>query len=98
LREVLTQLLFAPTSTDENRSPSVSSRASSPSNPPVLCESSKPADCYYALPPADRIATLAFMCNIAVSSKAIHSHMEGCEEQLTALRKEKIEVNRLKKQ
>jgi hypothetical protein len=38
------------------------------------------------------------MCNLAISSKAIHGHMEFCEEQLTALRKEKIEVNRLKKQ
>lgn len=37
------------------------------------------------------------MCNLAVSSKAIHVHMESCEEQLTALRKEKIEVNRQKK-
>ena len=40
---------------------------------------------------------IAFMCNLAVSSKAIHAHMETCEEQLTALRKEKIEVNRTKK-
>jgi len=38
------------------------------------------------------------MCNLAISSKAIHAHMELCEEQLTSLRKEKIEVNRLKKQ
>jgi len=45
----------------------------------------------------DRIAILAFMCNLAISSKAIHLHMESCEESLTALRKEKIEVNRQKK-
>jgi hypothetical protein len=38
------------------------------------------------------------MSNLAISSKTIHGHMEYCEEQLTALRKEKIEVNRLKKQ
>ena len=38
------------------------------------------------------------MCSLAISSKAIHAHMEWCEEQLTALRKEKIEVNRTKKQ
>ena len=38
------------------------------------------------------------MCTLAVSSKAIHAHMELCDEQLTALRKEKIEVNRTKKQ
>jgi bromodomain adjacent to zinc finger domain protein 1A len=37
------------------------------------------------------------MCNLAISSKAVHAHMELCEEQLTALRKEKIDVNRQKK-
>lgn len=50
------------------------------------------------MPVEDRIAILSFMCNLAVSSKAIHIHMESCEEQLTALRKEKIDVNRQKKQ
>jgi len=53
---------------------------------------------YYALTPDERIQILSFMCNLAISSKAIHTYMESCEEQLTALRKEKIEVNRLKKQ
>lgn len=57
-----------------------------------------PSERYYALPPVDRIAILSFMSNLAISSKAVHGHMEYCEEQLTALRKEKIEVNRLKKQ
>lgn len=57
-----------------------------------------PKERYYALPVVDRVAILSFMCNLAVSSKAIHMHMDTCEEQLTALRKEKIEVNRMKKQ
>ncbi|KAI5835871.1 hypothetical protein K523DRAFT_359692 [Schizophyllum commune Tattone D] len=52
---------------------------------------------YPYLPPEDRIAILTFMCDVAISSKAVHQHMEQCEEQLTALRKEKIEVNRQKK-
>lgn len=56
-----------------------------------------PADLYYKLPAKDRVDIITFMCNLAVSSKAIHIHMETCEEQLTALRKEKIEVNRTKK-
>jgi WSTF, HB1, Itc1p, MBD9 motif 1 len=60
--------------------------------------SSSPGERYHALPAADRIAILSFMCDLAISSKAIHAHMESCEEQLTALRKEKIEVNRMKKQ
>ncbi|KAJ7071328.1 hypothetical protein C8F01DRAFT_1077473 [Mycena amicta] len=36
--------------------------------------------------------------NLAISSKTIHGHIEKCEEELTALRKEKIDVNRLRKQ
>lgn len=48
--------------------------------------------------PKDKITILFFMCNLAVSSKAIHTYMETCEEQLTDLRKQKIEVNRSKKQ
>ncbi|KAG1755110.1 chromatin remodeling complex protein [Suillus paluster] len=97
LREVLTRLLFAPEPPAEVSSSSSSSRVSSPdaNNLYVL---SSPSERYYALPPADRIDILTLMCNLAVSSKAIHSHMESCEEQLTALRKEKIEINRQKKQ
>jgi bromodomain adjacent to zinc finger domain protein 1A len=97
LREVLTRLLFAPGSSAEPSSVSSSSRTSSPV-PSTLKVATTPADSYHNLPPEDRIAILSFMCNLAISSKAIHSHMESCEEQLTALRKEKIEVNRSKKQ
>jgi uncharacterized protein (DUF2237 family) len=57
-----------------------------------------PSEQYFALSPADRIAILQFMCDLAISSKAVHAHLEHCEEQLTALRKEKIEINRSKKQ
>ena len=64
----------------------------SPNNP------STPGERYWFLPPEDRVAILSFLCDIAVSSKAIHAYMELCEEQLTALRKEKIEVNRSRKQ
>ncbi|KAE9410920.1 hypothetical protein BT96DRAFT_870719 [Gymnopus androsaceus JB14] len=62
--------------------------APNPSDAPEQGESS----------PSNRIAILSFMVNLAISSKAIHVHMESCEEQLTAFRKEKIEVNRTKKQ
>ncbi|KAJ7786002.1 chromatin remodeling complex protein [Mycena metata] len=99
IREILTKLLFAPDPHVDPCSLSpVSSRVSSPLPSPALTVASNPAERYYALPPADRISILSFMCNLAISSKAIHGHMEYCEEQLTALRKEKIEVNRLKKQ
>ena len=58
---------------------------------------STPQDRYHALPPQDKIDILSFLCNLAISSKAIHAHIELCEEQLTELRKQKIEVNRSKK-
>jgi bromodomain adjacent to zinc finger domain protein 1A len=94
LQEILTKLLFAPSDQASG------SRAATPVNgaEPILSTTALPNDRYYSLPPEDRVAILSFMCNLAISSKAIHAHMETCEEQLTALRKEKIEVNRLKKQ
>ncbi|KAG6381334.1 chromatin remodeling complex protein [Boletus reticuloceps] len=95
LREVLTRLLFAPEPNAESSPCSTSSRDPTPVSYPLL---STPGERYHALPPPDRIAVLAFLCNLSVSSKTIHIHMEGCEESLTALRKEKIEINRLKKQ
>lgn len=96
LQEILTRLLFVPDLSVEG-SPSPSSRSSTPVQYTLL-KPSYPRERYYSLPPEDKIAILSFMCNLAVSSKAIHGHMESCEEQLTALRKEKIEVNRFKKQ
>lgn len=98
LQEILTRLLFAPEPTAEPlSSSSSSSRVSTPLSS-SLTQRSTPGERYYCLPAEDRIAILSFMCNMAISSKAIHGHMETCEEQLTSLRKEKIEVNRLKKQ
>ncbi|KAH9857859.1 chromatin remodeling complex protein [Lenzites betulinus] len=96
LREVLTRILFT---TDQPLDTS-GSLAPSPSASPFplrLTTPASPADLYYQLSAKDRVDIIAFMCNLVVSSKAIHLHMETCEEQLTALRKEKIEVNRTKK-
>ncbi|TFK30606.1 hypothetical protein FA15DRAFT_662605 [Coprinopsis marcescibilis] len=95
IREILTKLLFAPETDDEVNGSS--SRVSTPTGY-TLSVPAAPGDRYCSLPAEDRIAILSFMCNLAISSKAIHVHMESCEEQLTALRKEKIEVNRQKKQ
>jgi bromodomain adjacent to zinc finger domain protein 1A len=97
LQEILTRLLFAPDHAVELSSPSPSSRLPTPVQSSLLHQST-PRERYYSLRPEDKIAILSFLCNLAISSKAIHGHMEACEEQLTALRKEKIEVNRLKKQ
>ncbi|KAI0307853.1 ATP-utilizing chromatin assembly and remodelling N-terminal-domain-containing protein [Multifurca ochricompacta] len=71
------------------------SRVSSPV--PTKHQPSNPKQCYPTLPSEDKIAILAFMCNVAVSSKSIHTHMEACEEELTSRRKEKIELNRARK-
>ncbi|KAI0348627.1 chromatin remodeling complex protein [Trametopsis cervina] len=102
LREVFVQLLYAP---DAPAEPSVaddegSRPASLAPNPANVAYTTRaqPKDRYHLLSPEDKIAVLSFMCNLAVSSKAIHLHMEQCEEQLTDLRKQKIEVNRAKKQ
>ena len=97
MREILVRLLFAPDPSTEMSASSTASPASSPM-PVVLTVPMNPGIRYYSLSSVDRITILAFMCNLAISSKAIHLHMEWCEEQLTALRKEKIEVNRAKKQ
>ncbi|KAI0639320.1 chromatin remodeling complex protein [Trametes polyzona] len=96
LREILTRILF----TTDQPSEASGSTAPSPSTSPVplrLTTPASPSELYYKLSAKDRVDIIAFMCNLAVSSKAIHAHMETCEEQLTALRKEKIEVNRTKK-
>jgi hypothetical protein len=97
IREILIKLLFAPEHDEDSMSMASGSRSATPSSGTLKIPAS-PRDRYYALSPEDRITILSFMCNLAISSKAIHTHMESCEEQLTALRKEKIEVNRLKKQ
>jgi hypothetical protein len=85
-----------PTSHTASTSQPIDAAKSPPAR--ISYTSSSPGERYHALPAADRIAILSFMCDLAISSKAIHAHMESCEEQLTALRKEKIEVNRMKKQ
>jgi len=95
LRRVLTRLLFAPESSSEQSVASPASRVSSPV--PTKHHPSHPNQCYPMLPPEDKIAILAFLCNVAVSSKGIHAHMETCEEELTSRRKEKIELNRARK-
>ncbi|KAF9056339.1 chromatin remodeling complex protein [Panaeolus papilionaceus] len=94
IQEILTKLLFAPADDDAESPQDVSMEPTEP----VLSVASSPSEQYYYLPPEDRICILSFMCNLAISSKSVHTHMESCEEQLTALRKEKIEVNRQKKQ
>jgi bromodomain adjacent to zinc finger domain protein 1A len=93
LHRILVHLLFAPEDEDEDMdsddAPSTSKRG------PLV--RSTPYHRYHTLPPADKIAILCFMVNVATSSKAVHAHIEASEEQLTTLRKEKIELGRAKK-
>ncbi|KAF9270391.1 chromatin remodeling complex protein [Marasmius fiardii PR-910] len=96
IREIFTKLLFSTDMSTDRLSPS--SVTSALTESPGPSSQNNVSERYHSLPSQDRIAILSFMCNLAVSSKAIHAHMESCEEQLTALRKEKIEVNRQKKQ
>lgn len=95
LRQVLTRLLFSSEPSSEHSVASPTSRVSSPV--PSQHQPSSPKHCYPMLPSEDKIAILAFMCNVAVSSKSVHAHMEVCEEELTSRRKEKIELNRTRK-
>lgn len=95
LQHILTWLLFEPPGSDE--SPGGSSPPTHPQDSQVFTERANPGERYWTMPIEYKIALLSFMCGLSVSSKAIHLHMESCEEQLTALRKEKIEINRSKK-
>ncbi len=79
-------------------SPSLEATDSTPSDSQILTVSATPLERYYFLPPEDRIAILSFLCNQAVSSKTVRTHMEACEEALTEYRTTKIDPNRTKKQ
>ena len=94
--QVLTWLLFEPG--DSNELPGEPSSSTHSHDPRVFTERANPSERYWTMPVEYKIALLSFMCGLSVSSKTIHLHMESCEEQLTALRKEKIEINRSKKQ
>ncbi|KAF8581380.1 chromatin remodeling complex protein [Ramaria rubella] len=98
LRGVLTRLLFAlEISEAPAQDPATpGSPASAKASPPRLVRSN-PGERYYLLPPEDKIAILAFLCDAVVSHKEIHIYMETCETNLTQLRKEKIEVKKERK-
>lgn len=99
LREILTRLLFAPDGPQEASGSTAPTPTPHTSPAPQrLTTPTAPSQLYHKLSAKERITLISFMCNLAVSSKAIHTHMETCETQLTALRKEKIEVNRTKKE
>ncbi|CAE6428329.1 unnamed protein product [Rhizoctonia solani] len=52
---------------------------------------------WVALTPRDKLELLAFLADLAMTSRGIRSFMDQCDARLTTLRKEKIEVNRERK-
>lgn len=58
---------------------------------------STPAERYIHLLCEDKIAILAFLCEICIASRVIRVHIDWADAALTELRKEKIEVNREKR-
>ena len=91
-------MLFAPKTPEVSTSDPTTpvSAASVPATTTTLDRAS-PGNRYYLLPPEDKIAILAFLCDAVVSHKEIHTYMETCEANLTQLRKEKIEVKKERK-
>ncbi|KAH7345348.1 hypothetical protein B0J17DRAFT_37477 [Rhizoctonia solani] len=52
---------------------------------------------WIALTPRDKLELLAFLADLAMTSRGIRAFMDECDARLTTLRKEKIEVNRERK-
>ncbi|CCO26595.1 Imitation switch two complex protein 1 [Rhizoctonia solani AG-1 IB] len=52
---------------------------------------------WMTLTPRDKLELLAFLADLAMTSRGIRSFMDECDARLTTLRKEKIEVNRERK-
>ena len=51
-------------------------------------------EAYPTLPLQYKLAILSFLCEFVINSKAIRSYIDDCENALTELRKDRIEVNR----
>lgn len=68
------------------------------SSPPTRAFiASTPAERYIYLRTEDKIAILAFLCEICMASRVVRAHIDWGDASLTELRKEKIEVNREKR-
>ncbi|KZW00685.1 hypothetical protein EXIGLDRAFT_639080 [Exidia glandulosa HHB12029] len=94
LRAILTYLLFD----TSDRPPAKNGRAKvEPEQSEWSRPLAEPEDRYPTLPVSDKIAILAYLADLGIASKPIHHYMDNCETKLTELRKEKIEVNREKK-
>jgi hypothetical protein len=52
---------------------------------------------YWTLPISDKLAILTFLCDLILSSKRVRAYIDECENELTSLRKEHIELTRERK-
>lgn len=86
LRRIMQDLMFEPS----REGPSIS-------DGPRQYVPSTPAERYIHLLCEDKIAILAFLCEICIASRVIRAHIDWADASLTELRKEKIEVNREKR-
>ena len=86
LRRIMQDLMFEPS----REGPSISEG-------PLQYTPSTPAERYIHLVCEDKIAILAFLCEICIASRVIRAHIDWADASLTELRKEKIEVNREKR-
>jgi len=57
-------------------------------------ENSGPAQQYPSLLISQKLAILSFLCDFVINSNSIRKYIDDCEEALTVLRKDRIEVNR----
>ncbi|KAL5535354.1 hypothetical protein ACEPAF_3448 [Sanghuangporus sanghuang] len=99
LRSILNMLFFDWIDTSGKPMASLSPDTMSPSSSELQFAPTRApiTERYLLLSAEDRISILQFLCDLAVSTKQIHHHLDSCEEQLTTYRKEKIELNRQKK-
>jgi len=88
LREIITHLLFAalPSATG--------GEVQNGDDQKQGWQSFKPRVRYKTLSFAYKIAILAFICELSTGTKAIHGFLETCENSLTEMRKEKVELKK----
>jgi bromodomain adjacent to zinc finger domain protein 1A len=88
LREIITHLLFAPLPS------AAGNEAQNGDDQRQGWQSIKPRLRYKTLSFAHKIAILAFICELSTGTKAIHGFLETCENSLTEMRKEKVELKK----
>ncbi|KAH7104205.1 hypothetical protein BKA62DRAFT_497973 [Auriculariales sp. MPI-PUGE-AT-0066] len=97
LRDIVTYLLYDTAAIEASRKTGWTPLAGNSAAPPSAHPIAEPADRYPTLPPSDKIAVIAYLCDLAITARPIHHFMDNCETKLTELRKEKVEINKEKK-